>query len=53
MGKQAPNRSRLNVAAGLCIALGLIIGIMIKRVQVGLLIGLGLGLLGGSLLRRR
>ena len=53
MGKQAPDRSRLNVAAGLCIAIGLIIGIMIKRVQVGLLIGLGLGLLGGSLLRRR
>jgi hypothetical protein len=53
MGKQAPNRSRLNVAAGLCIAIGLIIGIMIKRVQVGLLIGLALGLLGGSLIRRR
>ena len=53
MGKQAPDRSRLNIAAGLCIAIGLIIGIMIKRVQVGLLIGLGLGLLGGSLLKRR
>jgi hypothetical protein len=53
MGKQAPNRSRLNVAAGLCIAIGLIIGIMIKRVQLGLMIGLALGLLGGSLIRRR
>jgi len=52
MGKQAPDRSRLNVAAGLCIALGLIIGIMIKRVHIGLMIGIGLGLLGGSLIRR-
>jgi hypothetical protein len=53
MGKQAPDRSRLNVAAGLCIALGLVIGIMIKRVHLGLLIGIGLGLLGGSLINRK
>ncbi len=53
MSKQQPKRDRLNIAAGLCIAIGLIIGIAIKRVQIGLLIGLGLGLLGGSLIRRR
>jgi hypothetical protein len=53
MGKQAPDRSRLNVAAGLCIALGLIIGILIKRVHIGLMIGIGLGLLGGALINRR
>lgn len=53
MNKQEQNRPRLNIAAGLCIAVGLIIGILIKRVQVGLLIGLGLGLLGGMLIRRR
>jgi len=53
MSKQAHNRSRLNIAAGLCIAIGLIIGILIKRVHIGLMIGLGLGLLGGGLLRRR
>ncbi|GAA0565355.1 hypothetical protein [Chitinophaga japonensis] len=53
MGKQADNHSRRNIAAGLCIAIGLIIGILIKRVHIGLMIGLGLGLLGGGLLRRR
>jgi hypothetical protein len=51
--KHEENRPRITIAAGLCIALGLIIGIVIKRVQVGLFIGLALGLLGGGLLRRR
>ena len=35
------------------IILGLVIGIFIRRVQIGLLIGLALGLLGSGLLKRR
>ena len=53
MSKKQGSRDRLNIAAGLCIAIGLVIGIAIKRVQIGLLIGLALGLLGGGLIRRR
>ncbi|MDQ0106394.1 hypothetical protein SAMN05660909_01870 [Chitinophaga terrae (ex Kim and Jung 2007)] len=39
------NRPRLKIAAGLCIVIGLLLGITIKRVQVGLVIGIALGLL--------
>lgn len=53
MGKeQEGNRARLNIGAGLCIIIGLLIGFAIKRVHIGLMIGLGLGLLSGSLLRK-
>lgn len=37
----------------MCIIIGLVIGFMIKKVHIGLLIGLGLGLLGGGLLSKR
>lgn len=50
---KTPDSSRRSIAAGLCIILGLVIGIAIKRVHIGLLIGLGLGLLGGGLLSGR
>jgi hypothetical protein len=50
--KKAGN-TRLRVSAGLCIILGLVIGFMIKRVHIGLLIGLALGLLSGGLLSKR
>ena len=43
--KHEQNRHRLKIAAGLCIALGLLLGIGIKRIHVGLIIGIGLGLL--------
>ncbi|WP_161596920.1 hypothetical protein [Chitinophaga vietnamensis] len=43
------NRPRLRIAAILCILLGLVIGFEIKRVHIGLLIGIALGLLTGSL----
>nr|WP_295870177.1 hypothetical protein [uncultured Chitinophaga sp.] len=42
----------MRIAAILCILLGLFIGFGIKRVHVGLLIGIGLGLLTGSLWSR-
>ncbi|NLR57982.1 hypothetical protein HGH93_07710 [Chitinophaga polysaccharea] len=47
--KHEQNRPRLRIAAGFCIILGLLIGFSIKRVQVGLLIGIALGLLSGSM----
>ncbi|QJB31233.1 hypothetical protein HF324_07600 [Chitinophaga oryzae] len=51
-GKHEQNRPRMRIAAILCILLGLFIGFGIKRVHVGLLIGIGLGLLTGSLWSR-
>ena len=53
MGKQQENRPRLTIVAILCIVVGLVIGFEIKRVHMGLLIGLGLGLLSGNMLKRR
>jgi uncharacterized membrane protein (UPF0136 family) len=40
---------RRKISFGLLVLIGIIVGIMIKRVQIGLLIGLALGLLAGSL----
>ncbi|HWV66714.1 hypothetical protein [Chitinophaga sp.] len=47
--KNQENRPRLKIAAGFCIILGLLIGFTIKRVQVGLIIGIALGLLTSSM----
>ncbi|MBC9933405.1 hypothetical protein [Chitinophaga qingshengii] len=47
--KHVQNRPRLRIAAILCILLGLFIGFEIKKVHIGLLIGIGLGLLTGSM----
>lgn len=46
-------KDRVTLSAGLCIAIGLIIGFLIKRVHIGLLIGLALGVIGGGLLSKR
>ena len=48
-----PDNTRLRMSAALCIVLGLVIGFLIKRVHIGLLIGLALGLLSGGLLTKR
>lgn len=53
MAEQKPDQKRGLVSFGFVIVVGLIIGIFIKRVQLGLIIGLALGLLGSSLIRRR
>lgn len=53
MANKRESGSRLTIAAVLCIVIGLVIGFGIKRVHIGLLIGLGLGLLSGNLLKRR
>lgn len=48
-----PDSKRAGIAFIFIIILGLIIGFLIKRVHIGLIIGLALGLLGSGLLRRR
>ena len=53
MGKEQENRPRLTITAILCIVIGLVVGFEIKRLHIGLLIGLGLGLLSGNMLRKR
>jgi hypothetical protein len=53
MAEKKPDQTRGMISFGFVIILGLIIGIFIRRVQLGLLIGLVLGLLGSNLLRRR
>jgi hypothetical protein len=53
MAERKPDQKRGTIGFAFAIILGLIIGIFIKRVQVGLIIGLALGLLGSNLLRRR
>lgn len=53
MAERKPDRTRGNVAFFFVIILGLILGIFIKRVQIGLIIGLVLGLLGSGLVKRK
>ena len=53
MAEKKPSGMRGTIAFAFVIILGLVIGIFIKRVAVGLIIGLALGLLGSGLLRRR
>lgn len=53
MGERKPDTKRGYISFGFVIIAGLIIGIFLKRVQLGLIIGLVLGLLGSGFLRRR
>lgn len=53
MENRQPDKKRATVGFAFAIILGLIIGIFIKRVHFGLIIGLVLGLLGSNLWRRR
>lgn len=48
-----PDSKRGNIAFIFVILLGYLIGFAIKRVQLGLILGLALGLLASGLLRRR
>ncbi|PUZ23106.1 hypothetical protein DCC81_22145 [Chitinophaga parva] len=47
--EKAPDRSRLSITAVFCIVLGVLLGFMIERVHIGLMIGIGIGLLTGSM----
>jgi hypothetical protein len=51
--RQQPDQKRGNIAFAFVILLGLVIGFLIKRVHVGLLIGLAIGLLASGILRKR
>lgn len=53
MSERKPDKKRATIGFAFSIIIGLVIGIFIKRVHFGLLIGLALGLLSSSLLRRR
>jgi hypothetical protein len=48
-----PSKGRRDIAVGVVIIIGLVIGFLIKRVHVGLLIGVTLGLLAAGLLSNR
>jgi len=53
MADRKPDQTRGFISFGLVIVLALVIGIFIRNVRLGLIIGLVLGLLGSSLVRRR
>lgn len=53
MAEKKPDSNRGYIAFVFVILLGYIIGIFIKKVPLGILIGLVIGLLGSGLLKRR
>lgn len=53
MTTRKPNQKRGNIAFFFVILLGYLIGFAIKRVQLGLVLGLALGLLASGLMRNR
>jgi len=53
MSGRKPDTTRGFISFGFVIILALIIGIFLRNVRVGLIIGLALGLLGSGFLRRR
>jgi len=53
MIQRKPDQKRGFISFGVVIIIALIIGIFLKNVRLGLIIGLVLGLLGSGLLRRR
>lgn len=53
MAENKPDQKRGFISFGLVIILALIIGIFLRNVRLGLLIGLVLGLLGSTLIKRR
>lgn len=48
-----PDGTRGMIAFALLMILGLVIGYFLKRVSIGLILGLALGLLGSGFLRKR
>jgi hypothetical protein len=53
MIRRKPSQSRGYISFGVLIIIALVIGIFLRNVKIGLIIGLALGLLSSSLLRRR
>jgi uncharacterized membrane protein HdeD (DUF308 family) len=50
---QQADNTRRNIAGIIAIVLGLVIGFFIKKVRLGLIIGIALGFITYSLLRKR
>lgn len=40
------------ISAGTCLVVGVLLSILFKNIRIGLVVGLVLGILGGSLFRR-
>jgi hypothetical protein len=53
MNTRQPDKSRGNIAFVFIILLGYGLGLLIKRVHIGIIIGLAIGLLASGILRRR
>ena len=53
MKQNKPDDKRAGIAFVFLIIVGLVIGFLIKRVHIGLLIGLAMGLFASGLLRKR
>lgn len=53
MAERKPDGNRGYIAFAFVIVLGYVIGIFLKKVTLGLVIGLMLGLLGSGIFRRR
>ena len=53
MANRKPDTNRGYIAFALVILIGYVIGLFLKKVTLGLIIGLALGLLGSGLLRKR
>jgi hypothetical protein len=53
MTTKKPDEKRGAIAFAFTIILGLAIGFLIKRVHIGLMIGLAIGLLASGILRKR
>lgn len=53
MNTRQPNKTRGNMAFVFVIVLGYGLGLLIKRVHIGIIIGLAVGLLASGILRRR
>lgn len=53
MGSKSGDDTRRTMAAVITIGIGLLLGFLIKRVTVGLLIGIALGLLFSGFIRKK
>lgn len=53
MNVKSPNQTRGNIAFVFIILLGYGLGLLIKRVHIGLILGLAIGLLASGILRKR